>query len=231
MKKHRTQHNTKLVCRICSDRGCSAKDVQLYHCDGCNLDLGHARFDKDSPYNKARTERRCAELLCLECQSKIPCDGPCKQRYPKTSWPAQVLRDQKKRGSKIMCSGCREKGCTAHDLNLYTCQRCHQDLGSGRFSRDLLHDFRDHDRPKLICLACTREVNEKERLLRCQFKGSKIFCKCGYPIHRERCPLVPCDFGERRWPGCDGFIAAEDRIFLDELRPAPPWWRKAWRKD
>ena len=229
MKKHRAIKQTNLVCRICTDKGCSAKDVKLYHCDGCDRDLGHARFEKDSLYDKARTGRSQAGLMCLECQSKIPCDA-CKTRYPKTAWPVQVLKNQKKQGSTIVCSSCKEQGRTADDINLYTCQRCHLDLGSKRFEIVLLEHFKHHGRQKLICLACTREEDKRERLLHFQFRGSKIFCKCGCPIHRERCPLSPCYFGERRWPGCDGIISAEDRLFLDEIRPAPDWWRKAWHK-
>ena len=141
-----------------------------------------------------------------------------------------MLKHQKDQGSTIVCSSCREQGRTADDVNLYTCQRCHHDFGSKRFERVLLEHFRYHNHQKLICLACTREDNKRERALHGQFKGSKIFCKCGCPIHSERCPLSPCYSGERRWPGCDGFISAEDRFFLDKFRPAPQSWKKAWRK-
>ena len=109
MKKHRAQKKKERVCRVCIDKGCSAKDVKLYHCDGCGLDLGHVRFEKNNLYNKARTGRRHAELLCLECQSKIPCDA-CKTRYPKKSWPVKMLKDQKHRGTQLCAAVARSKG-------------------------------------------------------------------------------------------------------------------------
>ena len=229
LKKHRTDKTRKLVCRGCTDKGCSARDVNLYHCESCDLYLGHARFDKHSLYNKAKSGRRQAGLVCRECQSRIPCDA-CKKRYPKKEWPVKMLANQRNGGTNLVCRNCREKGCTAHDMNVYTCQRCRKEIGSGRFDKKLLENFKNLDRRKLICLACTKECDEKTRLLHCQFKESKIYCECGCLIHREHCPLVPRYYGERKWPGCDGCISAEDRIFLDELRPAPLWWRKAWHK-
>ena len=167
--------------------------------------------------------------MCLECASKIPCDA-CKKRYPRKEWPAKMLYNQKHSKCHIVCSSCRGKGCTPQDPNLYTCQRCHEELGTARFGKDLLHNFKCHDRQKLICLACTREDDARVSRLRRQFKASKVYCKCGCPIHRERCPLVPRYQGERRWPGCDADISAEDRTFLDDLRPKPDWWTRAWLK-
>ena len=41
LKKHRKDKTKKLVCRECTEKGCSAKDVKLYHCVGCDNHLGH----------------------------------------------------------------------------------------------------------------------------------------------------------------------------------------------
>ena len=48
------------------------------------------------------------------------------------------------------------------------------------------------------------------------------------PFHKARCPLTLCIFGERRWPGSDGFITVDDKNFLDSLTPKPVWWLRAW---
>ena len=53
-------------------------------------------------------------------------------------------------------------------------------------------------------------------------------CKCHGPIHRQSCPLSPVLYNERRWPGSDGWISADDRQFLDSLRPQPKGWTDAW---
>ncbi len=178
MEWHRKEKTRKLVCQVCTGKGRSSTDVELYHCDGCGQDLGHLRFNKYSKYNKAQSGRSRADLLCLDCESKIPCDV-CKTRYPKTSWPVQTLKNQKKQGIKIVCRSCKEKGCTANDTDLYTCQQCHNDFGSKRFNTDLLKDFKYQDRRKLMCLVCVREVIEKEKRLHREFKKSKVYCKCG----------------------------------------------------
>ena len=153
MKQHRLHKNRQLMCEVCSGKGRSAKDVQLYHCDGCDKDLGHLKFDKDCVSSKVKAGRRGGDLLCLDCSSKIPCDA-CKVRFPKTSWPPQTLKNQKKQGSKIVCRSCKDQGRTACDPALYTCKHCHKELGSARFARDLLRNLKYHERRQLICLVC-----------------------------------------------------------------------------
>jgi hypothetical protein len=68
-------------------------------------------------------------------------------------------------------------------------------------------------------------------------KQSRRVCRCLQPLHKATCPLSPCYFGEKRWPGSDNmtssgqpFISAEERQFLDDLKPRPKWWAKAWGK-
>ena len=78
------------------------------------------------------------------------------------------------------------------------------------------------------CNECVKKLTEKLRGLQRDLKPSKVKCKCFCPIHREKCPLTPVYYGQRRWPGCDGNISEADRDFLNALNPQPAWWRKAW---
>ena len=93
LKKHRTGKTQKMLCKECTEKGCSTKDVKLYHCVGCDQHLGHARFDKHSLYNKEHTKRSEAELVCLECQRQIPCDA-CKKRYAKRDGLVHMLKER-----------------------------------------------------------------------------------------------------------------------------------------
>ncbi len=69
----------------------------------------------------------------------------------------------------------------------------------------------------MACKQCTIKNEERVRTLRKRLQSSKWRCTCGCPIHKERCKLTPVYFGERRWPGSDGFITADDRKFLDDF--------------
>ena len=102
--------------------------------------------------------------------------------------------------------------------------------GCKRFDSEQLHNHRHHERSKLDCLQCRQENAEREKILHSKFKQSKWFCKCGNPIHSEKCPLATMFYDKRRWPGGDGYITAEDNVFLSNLNPRPKWWADALRK-
>ena len=87
-----------------------------------------------------------------------------------------------------------------------------------------------------VCV-CVCLVKAKMKCLQERFKESKRFCKCNCFTHKEACPLSPCLYNEKRWPGSDvctrsrkQYISADDRAFLDGLNPKPDWWMKAWGK-
>ena len=66
-----------------------------------------------------------------------------------------------------------------------------------------------------------------EKTLRAKCNKSEWFCKCGKTIHTKKCPLVPMFYHERRWPGGDAYITAEENMFLSQLNLRPKWWDHA----
>ena len=93
-----------------------------------------------------------------------------------------------------------------------------------------LKQYNYHDRLKLNCSSCEQKNTERVRALHAKCKLSKWFCKCGNPIHTEKCPLATLYYDKRRWPGGDGYITAEEDVFLCTLNPRPTWWTHALRK-
>ena len=75
--------------------------------------------------------------------------------FPKKTWPAQELKDQKKKGVKLVCAACRENGVNAYDLNIYTCQECKHLFGSKKFQYQALSNYKYHGYKRLRCTACT----------------------------------------------------------------------------
>ena len=96
------------------------------------------------------------------------------------------------------------------------------------FDAEMLKHYKYHSRSKLECKECTAALEKKVKELRGKVKDSNRKCKCFCPIHQLKCPLAPVVYHEKRWPGSDTGITAEERRFLDNLNPQPAWWRKAW---
>ena len=92
----------------------------------------------------------------------------------------------------------------------------------------MLRHFEHDHQPKLVCKECTSRETNQLKELQMKLKMSQRRCNCHRPLHDPRCPLAPCYHGERRWPGSDGYITIQERNFLDNLNPNPPWWRAAW---
>ena len=148
-------------------------------------------------------------------------------RFPRKTWPAQVLRRKKRRSSKLVCEACKKNGVIPTDLELYTCQGCQHQLGNKKFNKDALKDYKYHGRERLVCTNCNEISAQRGKLLHSRFRASKVYCKCFCPMHRDRCPLVRVS-PQQLWPGCDGYISEEDMKFLNSLVPRLPWWSKAW---
>ena len=173
-------------------------------------------------------KRGRTELLhCLECKSLIKCSA-CKTGYQKTYWSKADRNHAQQRKDALLCTECRAKGCTKYDTDLYQCTTCLKQLGVGRFDQKSMDNFKNLERRTLTCKECTAAKTAREKTLHAQLRQSKRICKCQCRFHKERCPLSPCCYGERRWPGSDGHISEDDRLFLDNLRPIPAWWLKAW---
>ena len=106
------------------------------------------------------------QLPCTDCKSKVSCDA-CKKKFPKQAWPAQDLKNQKKRGSRIVCAICKQMGVTAYDLELYSCQECQGLFGMKRFNHYALKNYKYGVNKRLVCTHCEaktkRERHKDER--------------------------------------------------------------------
>ena len=164
------------------------------------------------------------QLLPQDCQARLQCVA-CQKHFTKTEWTPSQLRSP-----KLVCKTCVANGCTTYDPQYYTCGTCGKRKGCKHFDRHQLKRHDLHGSTKLECLQCCTESATREKALHAKFKQSKQYCKCGNPIHSEKCPLATTFYDKRRWPGGDGFITAQDCVFLSNLKPRPQWWANALRK-
>ena len=164
-----------------------------------------------------------------DCEQKLQC-AACLVAFDKKYW-SKAERDhyERDRRTLLVCKSCRDsRGYTPDDVKTYTCQHCHDKGGWKLFDQNLMENYKYHRRQRLLCKLCVLQLARKTDELRQKFKNSKRFCKCFCPIHRQSCPLSPCYFNERRWPGSDGCITEDEKDFLENLNPTPSWWQKAW---
>ena len=63
IEHHRSPQKTILICKECTASGCTARDANVYNCDGCQQKIGHMRFDKHELYNVAKTGRSGRNIL------------------------------------------------------------------------------------------------------------------------------------------------------------------------
>ena len=168
-------------------------------------------------------------MQCAAAEKRVLRCGNCMTAYELKYW-SKSERDHRSSSQrkKLVCKACRAQGFHPGDLETYTCQTCACKFGAHKFNQNLLHHLKYHQRQKLQCMQCAAAAEERVARLRKQLQKSKRKCTCHCRMHKQKCPLTPVIFGERRWPGSDGAISADDRTFLDELQPPPAWWSKAW---
>ena len=164
------------------------------------------------------------QLLPQDCQTILQCVA-CQKFSTKIEWNRWQLQKNK----NLVCKTCIADGYTTKDPNTYTCRTCGEKKGCKHFDLDQLRNHKYHGRT-LECIRCRAESTTREKTLHAKFKKSKQYCKCGNPIHSEKCPLATMFYDKRRWPGGDGYLTAEDSVFLSNLHPRPQWWAHALRK-
>ena len=217
-----------LVCHACAKLGSSPDKYDSHECAECLGNFGSLKFE--AHLLKDWKRRSGSRMVCKDCQNKLRC-GACKQLFDQKSWKKTERDNHRRQGSTLVCQGCRSLGYHPDDVNTYRCQRCNVEYGGKQFDESQLLHHKNHGRAKLECKPCVKDVAEKVKRLQAQFRRSKVKCNCGSRLgHIEKCPLAPVIYGERRWPGCDGHISAEDRDFLNRLNPQPDLWKKSEEK-
>ena len=117
---------------------------------------------------------------------------------------------------------CFALGYTPRDVERYTCAEC-GDKGHMKFRRDALkNDKRRGQRSDLVCLDCADRHKEIEGTLK---DKKAIRCTCGgkqsnrvHIFSNEKCSLFQRFAGERRWPGSNMGVTADDFQFCERMR-------------
>ena len=69
MRKHKSSKGTSLLCSSCIDKGCIARDTELYQCKVCKQNFGAKRFDAVQLKN-VKTYLS-TKLECTDCARQI----------------------------------------------------------------------------------------------------------------------------------------------------------------
>ena len=167
------------------------------------------------------------KLCCLDCKDLLHCGG-CNVGFKSSYWTKNERHHHREeRNTLLVCKECRALGKRPHDVTLYSCSGCKSQLGWAKFDAKAVDHAKQRPR-RLTCQDCVTRMRGREKVLHGRLRESKMICKCFCPIHQHRCPLSLIYYGEKRWPGADGYISWFDKAFLNSLNPTPKWWTKAW---
>ena len=101
-------------------------------------------------------DTRLLSIFCIDCQTKLQC-AACLVAYDKTSWSVKERHNHITKDYKLVCKSCREKGCHPQDTQMYTCQKCKQQLGAKNFYSTILKNYNSRGTTKVQCNQCASE--------------------------------------------------------------------------
>ena len=215
-----------LICNVCKVEGFTPNSTDGVTCEVCGKKRGAGKFNKDARYDQCRKN---SKLICHDCIDRRRCQGVnCVAILDKSSVSAREWKYKTAHPhSYLLCNNCKAMGLSKKDNTVYQCTSCKEMLGEKRFDPDQLQEFKRKRTTKLDCKICIDGIATRLKHLEAALKKSKRRCTCYQLLHAAKCPLSPCYFGERRWPGSDGYITLEDSQFLNSRTPPPKWWRQA----
>ena len=216
-----------MICKICSDEGYSAHNVKPIKCTKCERWRGHLKFKDRAQKDNRQKIGEHTTCICIDCVGKEKCDG-CGLLMEKSAVKKRDLKYKAEHPkSKLLCAKCIATGFTKHDTATYECTGCGQKKGRTAFAGKALRNWLQNKNNKLKCSDCAKKIAVRLKELEKKLKKSKRICNCYQLLHANKCPLTPCRFGERRWPGSDGYISHVEMQFLNSRRPPPQWWTRA----
>ncbi len=150
-----------LVCKTCTSKGYSPRDVATYACAG-EHDCGHLQFN--SMHLRDWTRRK-GLLWCNDCyKQQGKCEG-CQKHFTRDAFDQQVWHHHTSHHRKLICLKCEQRGCSLRDPKLYTCDKCKSAFGHAAFDRN---DLKDSKRPNrtysLLCIQCKRDVDKQKAI-------------------------------------------------------------------
>ena len=226
IRTHARYPRRMLVCAICKENGYTVNDVNTYRCKTCGNCMGCRKFGRQDLKN-AKDRGKHTLISCSHCKALVTC-ATCKKGHEKEYWSKKELKNYISKGSDLICKECRHRGCTSRDPGLYTCTTCSGTFGSAKIDAKSFVNFKSHGKRTITCSNCMDARKARMKSLQSTLSKSLRKCTCFCPFHKALCPLTPCTYDEKRWPGSDGFISLEDKNFLESLQPKPPWWQAAW---
>ena len=118
-------------------------------------------------YEKTKINKKeQSSLTCENSQPKYRCEA-CKKDFERSYWSSHerknTSRPNRRKATALVCKTCRGKGYSAHDTNTYCCTACSRKCSVQRFDYASLRNFKNCNRSKLLCKACSNRIKLKKR--------------------------------------------------------------------
>ena len=89
-------------------------------------------------------------------------------------WSAAEIKNNKQKGTALLCASCKAGGRTKRSPNLFKCEACQQELGRGQFNADTLKNAKKQG-SAIVCVKCT---SRESQILRTLDILNASYCPC-----------------------------------------------------
>lgn len=207
--KHYFYNKQNVSCKNCRESSESpwkgsfrSQGLNMNKCEACS---------ETKPQSMFRKMKGSWSAVCKSCE-QISCAG-CKRLLATSCFEEGVVSNHFKHSQNAICLECKNLGRSYQDLRLYKCQgQCGKLLGHQKFNLKQVQNFNNRG-GQLKCAICSKEEERRQQRLEDLLKTSKQRCKCGKPIHTDRCPLSSMNNKGRPWEGGD-VMGREDADWL-----------------
>ena len=221
---------------------------QQYVCGVCERSLTTKAFSASQLHHhpEQNTTLRCQQChTCETCKKKVRAEdfpangkschacvrgethcicGACEIPRPVTDFDANVLFNARIHKRTAVCLECFSRGYSPKDTTKYPCLVC-GNLGHTKFAAKDLNNWKTRGcKGKLACSDCKTRKQEIDHKLK--LRGAWT-CTCPgtglqrtHLLNNEKCKLFPTTAGEKRWPGKNKGVSAEDFAFWTKVTDA-----------
>ena len=116
------------------------------------------RFQPDQK-TKQQKLTRLADESCQDVRLRC---SKCKMAYEDACWTRIQRQNHRAQHTSLVCKACRAQGFHPRNLEAYTCQTCKSNLGTTRFNRVMLKNYKQRPGVRLQCMQCFAHKTKKE---------------------------------------------------------------------
>ena len=107
-------------------------------------------------------QQKQTRMTGKRCQDRRLRCSKCEMAYEDACWTRTQRQNHRASHTKLVCKACRAQGFHPRNLEAYTCQTCNSNLGTTRFKKVMLKNYKQRPCVRLECMQCVAREMEKK---------------------------------------------------------------------